>query len=102
MMSISSEQLSRAIVAYVQKGSAPSPQSDRSAAAAMFDAHDAENGVRDVEKLLGEALDMPVDWHGKSLGDAGREVAAKMGARHPSLSPEALAALAWAFTFAWR
>jgi hypothetical protein len=95
-------ELSAAVVAYLQRGSAKSPRTDREAAAGEATSSDPAELVARVEAYVQESVDVPVDWNALSLGDAGRFAAAEMGRRHPELSGEALDALAWNFSFAWR
>lgn len=96
------QELSAAILAYLQRGSAASPRTDIESCAAVATVRDAAELVAETVAIVQESLGVPVDWSSLSLGDAGRAVAAEMSARHPELSTEALDALAWNFTFAWR
>lgn len=96
------DELSRAIVAFLQRGEAKSPRADRAAAAAEATHSEPELLVANVERIVQECLDVPVDWEELSLGDAGRAAAAAVGRRHPELSVEALDALAWNFSYVWR
>ena len=100
-MNIHEENLSAAIVLYTAYGKALSPRQDREA---LFNAFDAlgNNLAIEVESILKEATDMPVDWHSHSLVSAGKLVRAKMQERHPNLSIDALNAIEWKFTFDWR
>ncbi|WP_285723976.1 hypothetical protein [Psychromicrobium xiongbiense] len=59
-----------------------------------------QQGILEVDDLLRETLNLPIDWQDKALGDLGRDVVAEMAARHPWLSPAALEALAWAYSHA--
>ncbi|MGX5694881.1 hypothetical protein ACWKWP_01675 [Agromyces soli] len=95
-------QLSQAIVAYLQKGSAASPRSDRTAVRALVGEAEAEAAIAEVERVVKETISVPVDWRGLALGDAGRAAGAEMRRRYPWLSAQAIDALQWAFTFAWR
>lgn len=91
-----------AIVAFLQRGAAASPRADRSAVAALVHDSSGPEVIAEVERLVQETIDVPVEWRNVSLGDAGRAAGAEMLRRHPWLSAEALDALQWAFTFAWR
>ncbi len=95
-------ELSAALVAYLQRGRAASPQADIEAVRAVATGTDPEQLVARVRAVVSESLDVPVDRARRSLGDAGRAAAAEMARRHPELDPAALDALAWNFTFVWR
>ncbi|MCY7402533.1 MAG: hypothetical protein LH477_16540 [Nocardioides sp.] len=96
------DELSAGMLAYLHKGEAASPRADEAACAATATTREPEALLAEVEALLQESLAVPVDWDSMSLGDAGRHVSAEMAKRHPELSQDALEALAWNFTFAWR
>lgn len=96
------EELSAGVIAYLQKGAAASPRADEEACAGVASTRDPATLVAEVTTLVRESLAIPIDWSSTSLGDAGRQVAAEMGRRHPGLSAEARDALAWNFTFTWR
>ena len=95
-------ELSAGVLAYLQRGQAASPRQDREAVRTVARESSPEALLTEVEALVAESLAVSVDWQNPGLGDAGRAVAAEMGKRHPELSHEALDALAWNFTFAWR
>jgi len=99
---VTDQELSAAVVAYLQRGQAASPRADADAVRALASTSDPEALVARVEALVSESLDVPVDWASLSLGDAGRAAAAEMARRHPELDSAALDALAWNFTFVWR
>ena len=86
-------ELSAAIVGYLRHGSSPSPGADREVAGELVDP---------VERIVGECLNVPVDWAVLGLGEAGRRAAREVGARYPQLTKDALDALAWNFAFVWR
>lgn len=96
------DELSAAVIAYLQRGRAASPRADAPAAAAVARERDPAALVSAVDALVEESVAVPVEWSTLTLGEAGRAVAAEMGKRHPELSTEALDALAWNFTFVWR
>lgn len=98
----SGEDVGAAVVAYLRAGLAASPGRDAAAVAALAGPGAAERLLDRVSALVQESLAVPVDWDRAGLADAGRQVAAEMGRRHHELTEEALAALAWNFTFAWR
>ena len=96
------QELSEGILAYLQRGHAASPRTDDGAVLAVAVATPPPDLLAKVQGVVNESLSVPVDWDGTSLGDAGRLVASEMATRHPELTPEALDALAWNFTYAWR
>ena len=95
-------ELSRAVVAFLQRGQAASPRADEAAVRAVAVATPPDDLVARVRALVSESLDVPVDRDSLTLGDAGRAAAGEMAARHPELDQAALDALAWNLTFVWR
>jgi hypothetical protein len=95
-------ELSRGVIAYLQRGQAASPRADRAAVLATATTTPPEELLQRVEAVVAESLSVAVDWDTLSLGDAGRLAAHETVQRHPDLSDEAAEALAWNFTFAWR
>lgn len=93
--------LSEGLLAYLQARTAASPQADEDAVLAVA-GPDGAALLERVETVVSESLAVAVDWDVLSLGDAGRHAAAETGRHHPELSAEALDAIAWSFTFAWR
>lgn len=93
--------LDEAIIAYLRRGSSASPRADEAAVLAG-DYRDPAGMLIQVRELIEESLGIEVDWNGVTLGEAGRQVAATMRRRHPSLSVEAVDALAWNVTYAFR
>jgi len=96
------DELSAGLLAYLQKGVAASPRADEAACAASATIREPDVLLAEVKGLVRESLSVPVDWDSMSPGDAGHHVVAEMAKRHPELSQDALEALAWNFTFAWR
>jgi hypothetical protein len=94
-------QLDVGILAYLQRGVAASPRTDTAAVRAVASDH-ADSLLFQVEAIVAESLDVPIDWTKVTLGEAGRQVADVMRERHQELGQEALDALAWNFTFTWR
>jgi hypothetical protein len=87
-------QLNAGIVAYVHHGAAVSPRQDPEAVL-VIDPVGAETLLPQVEAVVAESLEVPIDWSTVTLGDAGRQMASVMHERYPELSREALDALAW-------
>jgi hypothetical protein len=96
------QELSQAVVAFLQKGQAASPRTDDAAVRAVATATPPDVLVAKVRSIVTESLDVQVDWGSLTLGDAGRAAAAETGRRHAELDQAALDALAWNFSFTWR
>jgi hypothetical protein len=97
-----SDDLSRAVTLLVGYGLVPAPLTDPSRLATAFDpVRSAELAPR-AQALIAETAAIEVDWSALSLAEAGRYVEDTMRARHPELGPDALAALAWKWTYDWR
>lgn len=96
------ESLSDAVIAYLAKGRSPFPRADADAVAPDAAPETREALVAEVTAIVDECLGVPVDWSTMSLQEGGRHAQATVAERHPELSPEALEALYWAFTYNWR
>jgi hypothetical protein len=93
----SDEALSAAVLRYLGRGRFPSPQ-------ALADDVLAVHGpvvLADVRALIREIESSPMDWS-QGLSAASTEAAERLHARHPALSPEAIAALRWHVSYVWR
>ena len=53
-----------------------------------------------VDALIAEASIAPSDWGSMTLVDATMQVRIRVGLEHPELSPDAVEALAWHFSYA--
>ena len=96
------EWLSNAMLLYTGYGKSSFPIWDRSEVEAVYSPVEAVELVRTVEDIIAETNSIKVDWESVSLSDAGKKVRAVQSERHPDLSEQALDALAWQFTYAWR
>ncbi len=96
------QELSDGVLAYLQRGHAASPRADDQAVRAVAQETPPAELLARVQAVVTESLAVTIDWDRLSLGDAGRFSAAETAKRHPELSHEALDALAWNFTYAWR
>lgn len=96
------EQLSRAVVAYLGKGRSAFPRTDAGAVAPDAPATERDALLARVRNVVDECLAIEVDWHDRSLAAAGQVARDTMARRHPGLSPDALDALRWLFTYTWR
>lgn len=94
--------LSKAIVLFIGFGEAFAPDHDPTRLVREFGAAEAAILEPKVRAILDELARIEVDWSKHTLVSAEQEVLAKMHARHPDLSEEALRALGWDFTFSWR
>jgi hypothetical protein len=94
--------LSDAIVAYLAKGRSPFPKSDADAVAPEAPQTERDALIAATQSIVNECLAVEVDWNTLSLSEGGRRAQAVIAERHPELTPEALEALYWAFTYNWR
>ncbi len=101
-MTISSGDLSRAVIVFLGFGVAPSPRRDRAMLLEEFGAERSSELEMAVASLLEEVGSIDVDWSTHSLQSAGEMVRAELRARHPELSESAFRALEWDFTYSWR
>jgi hypothetical protein len=101
-MTGSSRDVSSALCAYLGAGkfSYPSPLASR--IREVFGEPAATELEKRVMELVDESFAIAIDWNEHSLASAGEHVRATMRARHPDLSPEAIEALVWNFTYNWR
>jgi hypothetical protein len=96
------EELSCAVVTYFRGAGRPYPhQSLEAVEEALGTA--AATGLRpQLEQLAHEAFTWPVDWDSHDLVSAASAVQQGLAARHPGLDEEALAALGWYFSYAFK
>lgn len=92
------EELSRAILAYDQKGESSYPRADRAAVRREFGAR-ADDLLTRVQELTDEINAVPVDWRVDSQDDAIARVRRLLLRTHPELSNEAIEALVWDYSF---
>ena len=90
---------SKAIVLYIQKGTARWPQSDTQAVVAQFGDEKAAALITRIEALAVEMRMIDIDTAGQSLASASDFVRDETETRYPGLSGEALDALAWKWAF---
>jgi hypothetical protein len=102
MADIDMTDLSKAIVLFLQYGSAKSPRADEDRVIAEFGESKGRELLKRVHAIIEEANAIPVDWSKHTLASAGKLVRDEMHRRYPGLSDDALDALAWKFTFDWR
>ena len=97
---------SHAVVVYTGKDRSPFPVEDIGAVRSL-DVPEAEDLARYVQTVAGELNTLfPLDWAERNNVEPDRAVRlieSAMGARHPELSVEAVAALAWTWSYcAWK
>ncbi|AZS44757.1 hypothetical protein BWL13_02351 [Microbacterium oleivorans] len=92
--------LNAAVIAFLGSGNSSFPRADEEAIIAS--PVDRAGLVATVRDLVDECLGTVVDWSTHTLAEGGRAARAAMAQRHPELSPAALDALAWAYTYNWR
>jgi hypothetical protein len=93
---------SRAVLLYLSVGRSSYPKHEPEALSTAFDETESAQMGRYVSNLLKEMYAIPLDWHEHTLQSATAFIEAEMGRRHPELSPEAIAALGWDFSFSWK
>ena len=93
------EELSRAVVAYIRGADLPYPHADLNAVARVLGAAAAARLRPRLDQLIAETVGWPVDWSRHDLQSATQLVQDGMADRHPELSGEATAALAWEFGY---
>jgi hypothetical protein len=90
------------VVAYIRGAGLPHPHADLDAVVRILGGGAAERLGPLLKQLVAEAVSWPVDWSLHDLGSASRLVEEGMAGRHPELSSEAIAALAWEFSYSNR
>lgn len=101
-MSAMDAELSAAVTAYLHRGDSSWPRDDQEAARSVASGTDPDHLVARVLALVQETQAVSVDWSTLSLNQGGDVARAEVSRRHPELSPEALDALRWSFTYHWR
>lgn len=101
-MTVRGTDLNRALVIFLGRGRSLFPHRDSTAVLATFGPVRGRELLRHVEGLLDETLDCKVDWSMHTLASARSAAEERMRQRHAELDHEAIAALGWAFDFAWR
>ena len=94
--------LSVAIQLYVGIGVSACPTRLPSALEAYFGSERAARLREQAEQLLSEAWLDVQDWGTSDLVEATQRVADRIGHNHPELSPDAVRALAWNFSYSNR
>jgi hypothetical protein len=101
-MSISSDELSKALVYYLGFGVAKSPSQNEAAVVDVYGQDRAVKLLADVRQILNQVNLLDVDWSTNDLVSAGKLVRAEVHYLHPNLEAQALDAIEWKFTFDWR
>lgn len=98
----SSLSVSEAVILYTGRGRHAAPVGSREYVLAAAGPDRGEQLADQVEQIFHDANGVPVDWSSCSLPEAGDLVRDAMAARHPELTPEALDAIRWKWTYDWR
>ena len=96
------EELSQAIVVCFGFGVSASPIRDNSKVLEVFGRTKGQELLDQIDHLIKEANQTPVDWTNATLEEAGDLVRSSVNSRYPGLTDRALNAIAWKFTFDWR
>lgn len=96
------EELSAAIVAFHSRGRSPFPDEDLDAVTAIARTRRADELVTIIRALGVEMVRIPVDWSAMTYSEGCKVASTEMAARHPELSPEALATMHWDYSYGMR
>jgi hypothetical protein len=96
------DELSRAVVAYLRGAGLAWPRRSLDAVAGAMGSDVAERLGPRLEQLADETLYWPVDWNRHDLLPAMDVVRGGLAERHPELSSEAVEALVWEFSYAYK
>jgi hypothetical protein len=83
--------LAAALRSYTGRGTSPFPRRDPRAVAGPV--------LAEIERLMNEMNELEPDWTSHSLASATAWAEAEMRARHPKLDDDALASLAWCWSY---
>jgi len=92
-------ELSNAVLAYFHVADSSYPRPDPRAVLTLQTSRDSHALLAQVQALEDEVFAVPVDWSTVSLSAGGDHVQGVIAARHPELSPDAVHALRWQFTY---
>lgn len=95
-------ELNQAIIAFLGGGRSAFPTHDGAAVIAAASATDARALLDRLRRVTDECMAIHIDWASHTLVEGGEEARQTMACRHPELSPQALDALKWMFTYNWR
>jgi hypothetical protein len=96
------DDLSRAVVAYLRGAGLAWPRRSLEAVAGAMGVDTAQRLGPRLKRLADETLYWPVDWDRHDLLSAMEVVRGGLTERHPELSSEAVEALVWEFSYAYR
>ena len=91
--------LSAALRSYTGRGVSSFPRRDPEEVQRAAGSTDADQLLVEIEKLLNEMGELQPDWNSHSLGSATTWAEGEMRARHPELDGDALATLAWSWSY---
>lgn len=92
-------ELAAALRAYTGRDVLPFPQRDREAVMRQVDSVRGASLLAEVEQLFAELLELEPAWSSHSLASATARAKAGLRVRHPELDEDALATLAWAWSY---
>jgi hypothetical protein len=96
------DELSRAVVAYLRGAGLAWPRQSLEAVAGAMGADTAQRLEPRLKRLADETLHWPVDWDRHDLLSAMEVVRGGLTEHHPELSSEAVEALVWEFSYAYK
>jgi hypothetical protein len=96
------DELSRAVVAYLRGAGLAWPRRSLEAVAGAMSADTAQRLEPRLKRLADETLYWPVDWDRHDLLSAMEVVRGGLTEHHPELSSEAVEALVWEFSYAYK
>lgn len=85
---MNADAINRAVVASIQDSAIP--RVDRDKILAIFGAEEGNAVADEVEKLVREAVSMPIEWGNMTLAEGVKDILSRFQQRYPELSPEAL------------
>ena len=96
------EELSAAVDAYFSRGRSPFPKSDPDAVTAIARTRRPDELVAIIRAFDIEMGRIPVDWAAMTYSEGCKVASTAIAARHPELSPEAVATLHWDYSYSMR
>lgn len=97
-----SSRRNEALVLYVGARVTPFPCRDPQRLADRYGSAEAADLVGYCEKVLQELFAVAPDWSVHDLATATELAVGAIATEHPELSPDALSALRWSFSYEWK
>jgi putative intracellular protease/amidase len=95
-------ELGDAVVLYLMWGRSSFPRHDPAAVMARFGNKKGGELIARVDALIGELFAVEVAWSEHTLVSGTDLATSRIRESHPELNEEAIKALGWEFSFAWR